>query len=1535
MDTKHLTIKFAKNNKTLISLFASLIFLFSINTTFAIESMPYIQDNGSQFLVSIEAENYHTIHAADAGQIWTETTTAKSGFTGTAAMQATPAGSEGFYSAGYSSLSTQLDYQIKFVTAGTHYLWIRGSGLSSASDSLHAGLNGAELASAEKISSFKPYWGWSNRQQGSNAVVSINVPNPGVHSLNLWMREPGMIVDKVVLTTDPNFIPNGSGPINSLTLGKPVVSVPVISPAGGVFVDSTKIKLTVTPPEATIYYTTDGSNPSVNSALYSGIFDLTESAILKAIAYLDGYAVSDVAIEDFVITVAGVNQAPELNSIGNKSVYEDQSLQFIISATDLEKTTPILSADLSDLPAGASFDANTGEFRWDTIIGDAGIYTAVFTATDGDDLTLETNETITIIVNEKMEVAPYLQDSGSQKLVSIESENFHAIRESDAGQIWSATTANSGFSGSAAMQATPNGTAGYYSSGYSSKSTQLDYNIEFVTAGTHYLWIRGKAFTSASDSLHAGLDGVEQASAEKISFFKKTWGWSNKQQSTRAVVVLNVSNPGMHTLNLWMRESGMIVDKLVLTTDPTYVPKGKGPITSFATGASVVSSPAINPVGGSFQNSVSITMTADPSEASIYYTTDGSEPNISSSLYTGEFDLTTSATLKAAAFLAGYQDSNVSSANFTITTVGGNQSPVLTAIGDKAVYENQSLNFTVEASDADLTTPILNADMSDLPVGANFNSVTGEFNWPTISGDAGTYAVTFTATDSVDPTLSVSESITIWVNAALNTTPYLQDSSGQFIVSIEAEDYHGVRDSSAGQMWTTTTATGGYTGTAAMQASPTGTAGYYSAGYSTESTQLDYNIEFVTAGTHYLWIRGNGPTTGSDSLHAGLNGTEVSSAETISYFNQFWDWSNTQQGTNAVVTLNIPNPGVHTLNLWMRESGMVVDKIVLTTDPSFVPNGSGPTVSLLSGAPVVDMPTINPTGGSFVESVQVSLDVTPSDSTVYYTLDGSEPTTASLQYSSAFTLTESTTVKAIGIRGGYNNSVVNTVNFVKINAGNASSFFEHYWEMNEPVAGTYFDSVGGNSATCVNCPESSNGIINGAQSFDGVDNEVNVTADSSYNWDNEDRFTVELWLNTSSCNGADAAIGRNDIASSMKWWVGCQNGHAAFQLTDHAGNGDSLVSSINIDDGNWHHIVAVRDGFTNTNKLYVDGELTATANVIYDTNGFYSAANVNIGWMSDASIDYHFNGEIDEVAIAGRVLTDSEIVRHFNDGHVGLAKGYLGDSGALKLMPIGDSITNRVGYRPELYFDLTAFGHNVNFVGSGTDPNGTHDRNHEGHSGYTAADIASSLGSWLNQNSPDLITLHIGTNGLDLLGLEDILNIIDAHDSTIPVVLARIINRSVHHQDTTDYNVALQAMADARISNGDKILIVDHEPALNYSTDMLDDKHPNSSGYTKMKDVWMSGMRKLLTSNVDVAPTLITEPDALTLNSGEQYSYSAQAEGYPLVSYSLQSAPSGMEIHPDTGELTWVSAVPGNYNVVVEASNENGFDSQEFTITVQ
>jgi len=120
--------------------------------------------------------------------------------------------------------------------------------------------------------------------------------------------------------------------------------------------------------------------------------------------------------------------------------------------------------------------------------------------------------------------------------------------------------------------------------------------------------------------------------------------------------------------------------------------------------------------------------------------------------------------------------SNATNGDFTVNVSGsGNTAPVLDPIGDQSGSAFVNLFIDVNATDAELDE--ITYGIVGLPLGATFNTTTGEFNWMPGSSDAGTYPVTFTASDAGD-LASDSESITITISA--DNLPPIADPGGPY-----------------------------------------------------------------------------------------------------------------------------------------------------------------------------------------------------------------------------------------------------------------------------------------------------------------------------------------------------------------------------------------------------------------------------------------------------------------------------------------------------------------------------------------------------------------------------------------------------------------------------------------------------------------------------------------------------------------------------------------------------------------------------------
>jgi hypothetical protein len=152
-----------------------------------------------------------------------------------------------------------------------------------------------------------------------------------------------------------------------------------------------------------------------------------------------------------------------------------------------------------------------------------------------------------------------------------------------------------------------------------------------------------------------------------------------------------------------------------------------------------------------------------------------------------------------------------------------------------------------------------------------------------------------------------------------------------------------------GQQWTAGGAVTGFSGTGYMEALPDIDINN-NTGYDTLSPELQYAVRFADPGTYYVWVRAQAPNDAGDSVHVGIDGTIVDTADRISGFpaGGVFAWSNATMD-NAPATLTVPAAGAHTINLWMREDGIRVDKILLTTDASYTPTGAGPAESASVG----------------------------------------------------------------------------------------------------------------------------------------------------------------------------------------------------------------------------------------------------------------------------------------------------------------------------------------------------------------------------------------------------------------------------------------------------------------------------------------------------------------------------------------------------------------------------------------------------------
>jgi hypothetical protein len=168
-----------------------------------------------------------------------------------------------------------------------------------------------------------------------------------------------------------------------------------------------------------------------------------------------------------------------------------------------------------------------------------------------------------------------VQDAGPGNLIVLEAEHFD--RNLPAGNSsWDLVTAPLNFSGDGAMRALPD--IGRALGQVVADSPRMDYQVRFVTSGTHFLWIRGLATSSNDDWVLIGIDGQVTRHGTVVAFPKTgNFAWGNTSEESSFVAQVNVPGPGEHLVTVWMSKDGFILDKLLLTTDSGFAPSGTGP----------------------------------------------------------------------------------------------------------------------------------------------------------------------------------------------------------------------------------------------------------------------------------------------------------------------------------------------------------------------------------------------------------------------------------------------------------------------------------------------------------------------------------------------------------------------------------------------------------------------------------------------------------------------------------------------------------------------------------------------------------------------------------------------------------------------------------------------------------------------------------------------------------------------------------------------------------------------------------------------
>lgn len=303
-------------------------------------------------------------------------------------------------------------------------------------------------------------------------------------------------------------------------------------------------------------------------------------------------------------------------------------------------------------------------------------------------------------------------------------------------------------------------------------------------------------------------------------------------------------------------------------------------------------------------------------------------------------------------------------------------------------------------------------------------------------------------------------------------------------------------------------------------------------------------------------------------------------------------------------------------------------------------------------APRVPAPVITPSGGTFTDSVEVTITVPLAGAEIKYTTDGTDPNYISPLYTGSLTFFQDTVLKARAWRTGYENSPIVSAFFNVVPSPPPPDVSDcdvvTAMSFDELTAGFVQNAVHPAINGAVLGPTwTPDGKFGGGLVFDGQDDWVEVPHDPRLNL--TDSMTLMAWVNP------DPAIHKWRIVMGKE-----QPGSLCYYLASDSPGADAGVGgytsnqwkSVNggpvLPAGQWSHLAATYDG--TTMRVFVNGIEVASKPqpVPWQT----SSDPFHVG--GTAYINEWFKGKIDEVRVYSCALTGSDIANIMNQPVAGL-----------------------------------------------------------------------------------------------------------------------------------------------------------------------------------------------------------------------------------------------------------------------------------------
>ena len=394
---------------------------------------------------------------------------------------------------------------------------------------------------------------------------------------------------------------------------KEEIKVPSFGLAEGIYKSFQNVKLSCATKGATIRYTTDGSIPTSDSQIYTGYINITKSTTIKAFAQKAGLPDSDITSATYTLSI----KIGDLNGDGN------------VDSNDSSLLAKYVKGMIDDFPV--EDDIWAGDLNGDGLINN----------TDVSLMLQKLNNMIDFFPKEQVKAPSFNLPEGtysSTQTVTLESATEGAsIRYTTDGTT--PTSSSQLYTGPITVSKSETIKA------YALKEDMVDSDI---ASATYAIKVENPVI-SLPEGTYTSVQTVTLSCAtEGASIRYTTDGTMPTSTSELYTGPITVSNS--ETIKAYALKEGMADSDIA---SATYTIKVENPVISLPE--------------GTYTSIQTVTLSCATEGATIRYTTDGTTPTSTSTVYTNPITVAGSKTIKAYAQKDGMMDSGITTSIYELT----------------------------------------------------------------------------------------------------------------------------------------------------------------------------------------------------------------------------------------------------------------------------------------------------------------------------------------------------------------------------------------------------------------------------------------------------------------------------------------------------------------------------------------------------------------------------------------------------------------------------------------------------------------------------------------------------------------------------------------------------------------------------------------------------------------------------------------------------------------------------------------------------